>query len=179
MNEGKLLENGIKNIASLKNLIDFQLLGYEYPYNRIEISHDMEILVITQKSKSILYSPFLTLLPIISSENEAENQSISTEGLTENDFKSIFYYLNFIRYDSYFNDKFIISGEISKSIQNDYISRNKNFKADNFDLVLKLARLHALSYGRNNMTYDDYEFVAYLENERQNRVSKFIQIKSK
>ena len=179
MNEGKLLENGIKNIASLKNLIDFQLLGYEYPYNRIEISHDMEILVITQKSKSILYSPFLTLLPIISSENEAENQSISTEGLTENDFKSIFYYLNFIRYDSYFNDKFIISDEISKSIQNDYISRNKNFKADNFDLVLKLARLHALSYGRNNMTYDDYEFVAYLENERQNRVSKFIQIKSK
>jgi hypothetical protein len=46
MKEGKLLENGIKNIGSLKNLIDFQLLGYEYPYNRIEISHDLEILVI-------------------------------------------------------------------------------------------------------------------------------------
>ena len=179
MNEGKLLENGIKNIGSLKNLIDFQLLGYEYPYNRIEISHDLEILVITQKSKSLLSSPFLTLLPIISSENEAENQTISTEGLTENDFKSIFYYLNFIRYDNYFNDKFIINDDISKSIQNDYISRNKNFKADNFDLVLKLARFHALSYGRNYMTYEDYEFVAYLENERQNRVSKYVQVKSK
>ena len=179
MNEGKLLENGIKNIGSLKNLIDFQLLGYEYPYNRIEISHDLEILVITQKSKSLLSSPFLTLLPIISSENEAENQTISTEGLTENDFKSIFYYINFIRYDNYFNDKFIINDDISKSIQNDYISRNKNFKADNFDLVLKLARFHALSYGRNNMTYEDYEFVSYLENERQNRVSKYVQVKSK
>ena len=54
-----------------------------------------------------------------------------------------------------------------------------NAKADNFDLVLKLARFHALSYGRNNMTYEDYEFVSYLENERQNRVSKYVQVKSK
>ena len=29
------------------------------------------------------------------------------------------------------------------------------------------------------MTYEDYEFVAYLENERQNRVSKYVQVKSK
>ena len=179
MNEGKLVENGIKNIGSLKNLVDFQLLGYEYPYNRIEISHDLEILVITQKSKSLLFSPFLTLLPIISTENEANPQSQNISDITENDFKSIFFYINFIRYDSYFNDKFIINDEISKSIQNDYISRNKNFKADNFDLVLKLARFHALSYGRNNMTYEDYEYVDYLEKERQSRVSKFIQMKTK
>ena len=62
---------------------------------------------------------------------------------------------------------------------NDYIAHNKNFKADDFDLVLKLARFHALSYGRNNMTYDDYEYVVYLENERKNRVSKYVQIKTK
>jgi len=179
MNEGKLVEIGIKNIGALKSLIDFQLLGYEYPYNRIEISHDLEILVITQKSKSLLFSPFLTLLPIISTENEANPQSQNISDITENDFKSIFFYINFIRYDSYFNDKFIINDEISKSIQNDYISRNKNFKADNFDLVLKLARFHALSYGRNNMTYEDYEYVDYLEKERQSRVSKFIQMKTK
>ena len=165
--------------GSLKNLVDFQLLGYEYPYNRIEISHDLEILVITQKSKSLLFSPFLTLLPIISAENEANPQPPNISDITENDFKSIFYYVNFIRYDSYFNDKFIINDEISKSIQNDYISRNKNFKADNFDLVLKLARFHALSYGRNNMTYEDYEYVDYLEKERQSRVSKFVQMKTK
>ena len=175
MNEGKLQENGIKNIATLKNLIDFQLLGYEYPYNKIEIIHDIEMLIMTQKSKSILNSPFLTLLPIVSENTESPN----ILDLTENDFKSIFYYLNFIRNDSVYNDKFIINDEISKAIQNDYITRNKNFKADDFDIVLKLARFYALSQGRNNMTYDDYEFVAYLENERQNRVSKFIQIKSK
>ncbi len=177
MNEGKLVETGIKNIGTLKNLVDFQLIGYEYPYNKVEICHDLEIMVVTQKSKSILFSPFLTLLPMITAEDGANAKSTNVNDLTENDFKSIFYYLNFIRYDSYFNDKFIISDEISKSIQNDYISRNKNFKADNFDLVLKLARLHALSYGRNNMTYEDYEYVAYLENERKDRVSKFVQIK--
>ena len=179
MNEGKLVETGIKNIGTLKNLVDFQLLGYDYPYNKIEIVHDIEILVVTQKSKSLLYSPFLTLLPLLIPEQEAISESPSTQDLTESDFKSIFYYINYIRYDSYFNDKFIINDEISKSIQNDYIAHNKNFKADDFDLVLKLARFHALSYGRNNMTYDDYEYVVYLENERKNRVSKYVQIKAK
>lgn len=173
MNEGKLQENGIKNIATLKNLIDFQLLGYEYPYNKIEIIHDIEMLIMTQKSKSILNSPFLTLLPIVSENTESPN----ILDLTENDFKSIFYYLNFIRNDSVYNDKFIINDEISKAIQNDYITRNKNFKADDFDIVLKLSRFYALSQGRNNMTYDDYEFVDYLEKERKNRISELIQTK--
>ena len=179
MNEGKLVETGIKNIGTLKNLVDFQLIGYEYPYNKVEICHDLEIMVVTQKSKSILFSPFLTLLPMITAEDDANAKSTNLNDLTENDFKSIFYYLNFIRYDSYYNDKFTIDDEISKSIQNDYISRNKNFKPDDFDLVLKLARFHALSYGRNNMTYEDYEYVVYLENERKDRVSKFIPIKNK
>ena len=29
------------------------------------------------------------------------------------------------------------------------------------------------------MTYEDYEYVVYLENERKDRVSKFIPIKNK
>ena len=173
------IETGIKNIGTLKNLVDFQLIGYECPYNKVEICHDLEIMVVTQKSKSLLYSPFLTLLPLIIPEDETNSKLNNIDNLTENDFKSIFYYLNFIRYDSYYNDKFTINDEISASIQNDYISRNKNFKADEFDLVLKLARFHALSYGRNNMTYEDYEFVVYLENERKDRVSKFVPIKNK
>ena len=168
MNEGKLVEIGLKNLASLKNLIDFQLLGYEYPYNKIEISHDIEILVVTHKSKSILYSPFLTLLPATTN-----NESNDADPLSENDFKFIFYYLNYIRYSSSYNDKFIINDEISNSIQKDYIANNPNFKADDFDLVLKLSRLYALSYGRNHMAYDDYEYVVYLEKQRQKRLENY------
>jgi hypothetical protein len=93
--------------------------------------------------------------------------------LSENDFKNIFYYINFIRYDSSFNDKFAISNEISNSIQKNYFENNPKFKADDFDLVLKLSRFHALSYGRNFMTYEDYEYVAYLENQRKERINSY------
>ena len=168
MNEGKLFEKGIKNVATLKNLIDFQLLGYEYPYSKIEISHDIEILIVTQKTKSILSSPFLTLLPLISS-----NEEINSDTLNENDFKFIFYYLNFIRNDTSFKEKFIISDEISKAILNNYMETNKIFKDDDFDIVLKLSRFHAISYGRNHLTYDDYEYIAYLENKRKERVDNY------
>ena len=168
MNEGKLVEIGIKNIAAIKNLIDFQLLSYDYPYSKIEIKHDIEILIVTHKTKSILSSPFLTLLPLISS-----NENTDCEDLTENDMKFIFYYLNFIRYDTSFIEKFIISDEISKSILNNYMENNKKFKDDDFDLVLKLSRFHAISYGRNHLTYDDYEYVVYLENQRKERVENY------
>ena len=175
MNEGKLVEVGIKNLGALKSLIDFQLLGYEYPYNKIEISHDIEILIITNKTKSILYSPFLTLLPTIPKNDINDNSEV----LNENDFKYIFYYLNYIRYDSFFNDKFTIKDEISKSIQKNYIDNNHNFKADDFDLVLKLTRFHALSYGRNYLTYEDYEYVIFLEKLRKQRLDDYNKTKTK
>lgn len=175
MNEGKLVEVGIKNLGVLKNLIDFQLLQYEYPYNNIEINHDIEILIITHKTKSILYSPFLTLLPTIINNNN-NNES---EALSENDFKFIFYYLNFIRYDSYYNEKFTIKEEISKAIQKNYVDNNRNFKEDDFDLVLKLTRFHALSYGRNYITYDDYEYALYLEKQRKERLEEYNKVKIK
>ena len=174
MNEGKLVENGIKNLGALRSLIDFQLLGYEYPYNKIEINHDVEILIITHKAKSILNSPFLTLLPAILS-----NDNSYSDVLNENGFKFIFYYINFIRNDSYFHDKFYINEEVSKAIQNNYIETNRNFKADDFDLVLKLSRFHALSYGRNYYTYDDYEYVVYLEKQRKQRLDDYNKNKTK
>jgi len=176
MNEGKLVETGIKNMGVLKNLIDFQLLQYEYPYNKIEINHDIEILIVTHKTKSILYSPFLTLLPtnINNNDNNNNNNDNNTsEVLNENDCKFIFYYLNYIRYDSFFNEKFTIKEEISKAIQKNYVENNPNFKADDFDLVLKLTRFHALSYGRNHLTYDDYEYVLYLEKQRKERLDNY------
>ena len=174
MNEGKLLETGIKNLSALKNLIDFQLLQYEYPYNKIEINHDVEILIITHKTKSILSSPFLTLLPTI-----INNNNNNSDILTENDFKFIFYYLNFIRYDSSYNEKFTIKEEVSKVIQKNYVDNNRNFKEDDFDLVLKLTRFHALSYGRNYITYDDYEYALYLEKQRKERLEEYNKMKIK
>ena len=176
MNEGKLFEIGIKNIGALKSLIDFQLLGYEYPYNLVEIKHDIEILIITHKTKSILNSPFLTLLPVLINKEDPNNNS---EILSEEDCKNIFYFINYIRYDSFFNDKFSINDEISKSIQKDYISKNPNFKADDFDLILKLSRFHALSHGRNSITYEDYEYIVYLEKIRKERLEQCVQNKEK
>ena len=174
MNEGKLVQTGIKNIGALKSLVDFQLLGYEYPYNNIEINHDIEILVFTHKTKSLLYSPFLTLLHTVTSDDTASDSEV----LNENDFKNIFYYLNFIRYDSSFNDNFTIGEDLSKSIQKNYID-NHTFNADDFDLVLKLSRFHALSYGRNYLTYEDYEYVLYLENQRKQRINDYNKTKAK
>ena len=56
---------------------------------------------------------------------------------------------------------YILALLIKKRMSYLHVENNPNFKADDFDLVLKLTRFHALSYGRNHLTYDDYEYVLY------------------
>lgn len=175
MNEGKLIDIGIKNINALKNLIDFQLLNYEYPYNNIEINHDLQILILTQNTKSLLSSVFLTLLPVVPNE---KNENINYD-LNENDYEIIYHTINYIRNDNNFSNQFKISDEISEAIQKNYLQNNKNFNADDFDSVLKLSRLFALSNGRNKLTYEDYEYVAYLEKQRLERIKKYNEMKKK
>ena len=63
MTEGKLNQIGIKNFSCIKNLIEFQTINYEFPFNNIEINHDIQIIIFSQQNKTILNSPFLTILP--------------------------------------------------------------------------------------------------------------------
>lgn len=61
MASGKLDERGVVNHSSIKELIDLQMISYEYPYSKIEIHHDTPILIVSD-SKSIFDA--ITLLHV-------------------------------------------------------------------------------------------------------------------
>jgi len=58
MVEGKLGNSGILNVAALKNLIEFQILHYEFPYSKVEIPQECKIITLTE-NKSLFKSPSL------------------------------------------------------------------------------------------------------------------------
>ena len=58
MVEGKLGNTGIINVGALKNLIEFQMLHYEFPYSKVEIPQECKIITLSE-SKSLFKSPCL------------------------------------------------------------------------------------------------------------------------
>lgn len=58
MVEGKIGNTGIINIAAVKNLIEFQMLHYEFPYSKVEMPQECKILTLSE-SKSLFKSASL------------------------------------------------------------------------------------------------------------------------
>ena len=58
-------------------------------------------------------------------------------------------------------------------INKDYLASIKGkFNADEFDLVMRLSRLRAISMKRNEMNFEDYVFCRDLETKRKERITK-------
>ena len=168
MNEGKLEDIGIRNYATIKSIIDFQTINYEYPYNTIEMPHDIEIAIFTEGKKSLFDSVFLVQLPV-----RETNPNINSDIFqNEKAFDDAFVYINSIRTNEKFLD-FKISNEVSDMINKDYLGSIKGkFNADEFDLVMRLSRLRAISMKRNEMLFEDYVFCRDLEAKRKERITK-------
>jgi len=64
MQEGKLGINGLTNVAALKNIIEYQMLHYEFPYSKVEIPQECKIIAISE-NKSLFKSPSLIEVNII------------------------------------------------------------------------------------------------------------------
>ena len=90
----------------------------------------------------------------------------------DNLIEKIFIYINYIRTNPKFINNFKISDEISAQIQKNFLEKNKKFNPDEFDLILNMSRLYAISNGRNELIFSDYEYVYLLEKERRERLKK-------
>ena len=168
MGEGKLEEIGVKNVQTIKNIIESQKIFYEYPYNNVEILHNIQLITFSNGNNSIFKSLFLNSIPIKKFEKNNEDEIMSEDNLIE----KIFIYINYIRTNPKFINNFKISDEISAQIQKNYLEKNKKFNPDEFDLILNMSRLYAISNGRNELIFSDYEYVYLLEKERRERLKK-------
>ena len=168
MGEGKLEEIGVKNVQTIKDIIESQKIFYEYPYNNVEILHNIQLITFSNGNNSIFKSLFLNSIPIKKFDKNNEDEIMSEDNLIE----KIFIYINYIRTNPKFINNFKISDEISAQIQKNYLEKNKKFNPDEFDLILNMSRLYAISNGRNELIFSDYEYVYLLEKERRERLKK-------
>lgn len=178
LNEGKLDDIGCKNYGALKNLIDLQVVNYEYPYSNFEIESDCQILSISDKIRSIFNS---TQLIEILFENDDKSYDINHHmeklsivnkaSFLDENIKNYRDWFNLVRYSPEFSKHFQISDEVSVQIQKDFVERKDEFNADDLDCCMKLARLYAISIGRNELLFSDYKFAKELESKRKQKLA--------
>jgi hypothetical protein len=177
MNEGKLNESGVKNFNTLKELIDFQVINYDYPYSKVEISHDTQILTVTDKVKSMFNSieliqiPFLNRIEMeVNSGFQNLNLNSNNSGIEFSSLPEIRIWFNLTRYSDCFTKNFTIKEEISEKVQKDFLERKDDFTVDDLGSCLKLARLYAISYGRDCLEFEDYLHAKAIEKSRKERL---------
>jgi hypothetical protein len=174
--EGKLDTIGCKNYNTLKSLIEFGILNYEYPYSNIEMNQEMQILIISDQVKSLFDSFQIISLPYINNQGKDINSQMENLDISENTFSDeevlqMRMWFNYVRYTECLTKNISFQEEMTNQILNDFKNRKDNFTADNLDICMKLSRLNAISYGRTELSYDDYLYAKNLEQQRIQRMA--------
>lgn len=170
LNEGQLVDAGVRNFQALNNLIQNQTLAYEFPYSQYDFDTDLNVITLST-SKSMLPShcsiSLQTSYPLEQSIDEITPPSQETLDL----YRRFIHAAKYLSYD--------ISEKVSEYIQTSFVNErkaateNKTTLPTQEELMLRmnLARLAAVSFGETNLTEERYDYVVNMDKQRKSRVS--------
>ncbi|KAG0224515.1 hypothetical protein BGW41_005064 [Actinomortierella wolfii] len=170
MEEGVLNEKGVKNVKAISDLSVYQTLGYVFPFNNLDISTDVSLLIISSGSSLI---PVDCSLKLKHEAGEPYIQEVSESTLEE--FRK---YLSVLRMAEY---KF--SEEMAQEIETEFMQQRKEAAAKGTPLMspnelafnVGLARLVSLSKGDLTLTRESWKHTKDLAAQIQARGSTIAQ----
>ncbi|PVU94216.1 hypothetical protein BB559_003056 [Furculomyces boomerangus] len=169
LNEGTLLEQGVRNISAIQKLCSDQKLGFIYPYQQIEVDLDVKSLVLSFK-RPILKTDILVGL----SESAVEvMESMHFENFGEKDVCEMREYLReacFTNFSIPESLSTIISEEYAESRKKAHENKEKLPTQSDLFLKLTIARLLSLSKLEPILSKETWDEVMQLEGERMSRV---------
>ncbi|KAI7902457.1 putative alanine racemase-domain-containing protein [Cokeromyces recurvatus] len=168
LDEGKLVDLGVRNFQALQNLIQHQTLTYEFPYSQYNFDTDINVLSLSTSKSMLPNHCSIPLETVISLEN---NNREKPSNETLNLFRKFIHTAKYLQYD--------ISDAVSEYIQSSFVNERKVASEKGIelpsqeDLMLRmnLARLAAVSFGENNLTQERYDYVVDLDKKRKARLS--------
>ncbi|KAF8976778.1 hypothetical protein BGZ46_007974 [Entomortierella lignicola] len=168
MEEGTLVEKGLKNLKALSDVSQYQILNYAFPYSNLEFQTDISLLIVSNGKSLIPVDCAITLKP----EPSAAERSIEP---TRDQLKSFRKYLGVLRLT-----ECSFSEEMAKEIETEFMEQRKAATVVGTSLItpndlafnISLARLVALSYGEQTMTRRSWEHAVVLSNQIKTREVK-------
>ncbi|XP_014287080.1 mini-chromosome maintenance complex-binding protein [Halyomorpha halys] len=156
LDEGKLLETGVKNVNALKNLIKCQKLDYDFTYYNVGFCTDIPVLVLSQTPSILPHDAQVELIPDKhSSSNIEDNIASINKFLTGPLLDKIRIYLTVAA-----NLTYKLPEEFQSIVQNDFVElrqKDSKFSVDDLHELIVVARLLSLSYGKTSLDQSIWE----------------------
>ncbi|KAF9128136.1 hypothetical protein BGW39_005324 [Mortierella sp. 14UC] len=167
MEEGTLVDQGIKNLKAVSDVSLYQTLNYSFPYNNLEFQTDISLLIISFGSSLVPVDCGITLKP---EPSTAEQQSEPSEEKLQSFRK----YISALRLAEY---KF--SEDMAKEIETEFMEQRKAASAagsalttpNDLALNISLARLVALSKGELTLNRECWDHAVSLSKQIKERSS--------
>jgi len=181
LNTGELKQKGLMNVNSLKEVIQWQKLNYDFSYHQQEFQTNLRVLILSQ-TKSILASDCqLKLKPNVDRLESLDAYLNYVMSLLENkrlieNFRKYLCVLAQLDYK--------IPESLQKIVEDDIVNvrktfnlnqqsndgqqqkENKSMSIEDIHLLLVVARLQCLSFGKSELTINEWNKAKSLELER-------------
>ncbi|KAL8144560.1 hypothetical protein V2J09_017592 [Rumex salicifolius] len=157
---GTLNSKGVENTRLLKKFIQLQQVEYDFEYYKMEMSTDVQLLVLSEGKSNIL--PADVAIPF---------QPCSTSSLDVVDTETLQawrWYLATLR-----SLPHSLTPEIQKVIEEDLVAArlaDRSLAAEDLSRLLTMGRLMAISFGETSMSLEHWQMVKELERLRKGRL---------
>lgn len=167
MTSGQLNEQGVRNIATLRDLVKWQQLKYDFEYHSMDVDVDVPVIVVSQ-GKSLLQVP-LTLPVDHKEEMPKDLLEAIKEYLTPQLLQALRVYLTMAR-----QAQIVIGEEVQEKIQSDFVKmRQENgtkVNGETLHQLMSLARLVSVSEGEDSLSIGTWKKVLDMEDQRMTRL---------
>ncbi|KNA05591.1 hypothetical protein SOVF_188970 [Spinacia oleracea] len=157
---GTLNPMGVENARSLKNLTESQQVEYDFQYYKMEMTADVQLLVLSEGKSNIL--PADVVLPFQPSSTSPPE--IVEEAIVQ----SWRWYLANLRSLSH-----SITPEMQKVVEEDLVAArqaDRSLGSQDFSRLLTMSRLMSLSFGETSLSMEHWQMVKELERLRKERL---------
>ncbi|KZO89923.1 hypothetical protein CALVIDRAFT_551728 [Calocera viscosa TUFC12733] len=168
--EGKLGDQGVRNIATMQSVITAQTLAYAFPFSSYEFPTDLSFVITTSGSKS----PFFNTDINVPLQPVAALPSLSS--LSEDQLLEYRLWLAGAKSQAASKNAVPITREMAEYIQSEFVRERKeaggqSLTSDDLSLRMTLAKLETYLRHDAEITKEAWEHVVSLEKERKSRLS--------
>ncbi|XP_022743028.1 mini-chromosome maintenance complex-binding protein isoform X2 [Durio zibethinus] len=160
LESGSLSSIGIENTKSLKNLMEFQKVEYDFQYYKMEMAADVQLLIFSEGKSNIV--PADVVVPFQPSSLESFEIPVA-EAL-----EAWRWYLATVRLLPH-----SIGSEMQKVVEDDLVAArqaDRSLGSRDFSRWLTMARLVSSSFGETCLSLEHWQMVKELERLRRERL---------
>ncbi|MQL98059.1 hypothetical protein Taro_030760 [Colocasia esculenta] len=158
LNAGTLNSTGVENARLLRQLMEWQTVGYDFEYYKLEMPADVQVLILSEKKSNIL--PADLVLPF-------HPAVVNTDIHATDELQAWRWYLATMRYLPH-----SIEPQMQKVLEDDFVAarqEDKSLKAEDFSRWLTMGQLVSASFGETDLSLEHWQMVKEFERLRKER----------